>query len=408
MKKDEKSRWQELQRQLDAFAPLRSGPLPVATGVQDVAEIPPATHILKRGQWDAPLAEVAPGFLSVLDPGPTPIRPVSYQLADHPGLAPSALPQRSSGRRAALAKLLTNPTNPLTARVIVNRVWAYHFGRGLVGTPSDFGLKGDAPTHPELLDWLAADFMNSGWSLKQLHRRILNTAAYQTASTSDPALAREHAARDPENHWLSHFPRHRLEGETLRDAALFVAGRLDPQAGGPSIFPELPPGMETRGGWPVSASVSARDRRSVYVFVRRNTRYPLFESFDMPDTHESCPRRNVTTSPVQALMLLNSPITHDWARSLATRVLQTAGAAEARQISTCWRLAYGRLPDATETRFAREFLAHQRTVIASRKSDHQPIVDLPARPSDVSPEHAASLTDLCHALLNSNEFVYSN
>lgn len=408
MKPADKSRWQELRRQLDAITPGYSESLPVATGLHDVESEPPATHVLKRGNYDAPLAEVSPGFLSVLNPAPTPIIPVAYELPEGRGRANDSLPRRSSGRRAALARLLTDPRNPLTARVIVNRVWAYHFGRGLVGTHSDFGLKGDAPTHPELLDWLTADFIRNGWSLKHLHRSILLSATYQTTATPSPELAGEIAARDPDNRWLSHFPRRRLDGETIRDAALFVAGRLNPQIGGPSIFPELPPGMETRGGWPVNAAPEARDRRSIYVFVRRNTRYPLFESFDMPDTHETCPQRSVTTSPVQALMLLNSEVTHQWAKSLANRVLETAGSADSAQIKTSWQLAYSRTPDGAETQAAQEFLTRQRNEIATRRQAGQPVVRLTSLPVGVSEDHAAALVDLCHALLNSNEFVYSN
>ena len=408
MKKEEKARWTELRRKLDGFAALHPGPLPLATGVAEVAPVPPPTFVLKRGLWDAPLGEVQPGFLTVLSPDPSrPARGTDRRPGVDPGsLEPGASPGAGgSGRRTALARLLTNPGNPLTARVMVNRIWQHHFGQGLVGSPSDFGLKGEAPSHPELLDWLAGEFIRSGWSVKQLHRLILNSAVYQTASVP---VRRPGPSRDPDNKLLAHFPRPRLEGETLRDAALFVAGRLNDEAGGPSVFPELPPGMETRGGWPVNSSSAARDRRSVYVFVRRNTRYPLFETFDMPDTHETCARRNVTTSPVQALALLNSSVTHDWARSFAGRVLAGAGADPDRQLDTAWSLAYGRVPDATERRLAREFLRTQSEVIAVRRTAGAPVSAPGNVPAGVTPESAASLVDLCHALLNSNEFVYRN
>jgi hypothetical protein len=401
MKAPEKAKWTELKRQLDAFASLHPGPLPLATGLMEVAPEPPPTHLLKRGMWDAPREEVAPGFLSLLDPQPTPIRPVAYQAPEGKGGT-----WRSSGRRAALARVLTDPANPLTARVMVNRIWQHHFGRGLVGTPSDFGLKGEAPTHPELLDWLAQEFVRSGWSVKHMHRLILQSAVYATASTRPPAEAARTRTVDPANQWLGHFPRTRLEGETIRDAALHVSGRLNPRMGGPSVFPELPPGMETRGGWPVTKQPEERDRRSVYVFVRRNTRYPMFESLDQPDTHETCARRGVTTSPVQALTLLNSGLSHDWARSFALRVLAEAGADEPAQLRAAWRWAYGRELTPGEATKARDFLARQRGLIAERRAQGETVVTFAALPAGTTPDHGAALMDLCHALLNSNEFVY--
>ncbi len=405
MKKDEKERWQALDRRLQSFAAAHPGKLPVATGVADVAPEPPATYVLGRGLRTAPREEVQPGFLSILDPRPTPVvpafSPATRDVAA--GHVAETVRKPSSGRRTALAKLLTDPQNPLVARVMVNRIWHHHFGRGLVATPSDLGLKGDRPSHPELLDWLAGEFVRSGWSLKHMHRLIVGSAAYQRRSDGDSGVA-----ADPDDRLLWRYPRSRLEGETVRDAALSVAGRLNPQPGGPSIFPELPPGMETRGGWKTSADLAARDRRSIYVFVRRNTRYPMFETFDMPDTHESCPRRNVTTSPIQALALLNSRLTHEWAQSFAGRVLAAAGADEAKQIETAWRLAYGRPPGADEVGSSRRFCEDQRRIIARRHAGSEPVALPSPTIAGVDPDHAASLVDLCHALLNSNEFVYRN
>ena len=427
MKKENKAHWRELTRELEGFAALHPGELPLGTGIREVADDAPATHVLNRGNWNSPKEEVQPGFLTVLQHTENHLSPtfsnwVKPSGADSvrsegrgEGFAPVAftdssreLPSRRPGRRTALANWFTDPTHPLTARVMVNRIWQHHFGRGLVGTSADFGLKGDRPTHPELLDWLAQEFIRGGWSMKHLHRLIMTSAAYQRASEISHPQTLATDSPDPENHLLARFHRHRLNGETIRDAALFVAGRLNLKAGGPSVFPELPPGMESRGGWNLSVERTDRDRRSVYVFVRRNTRYPMFETFDMPDTHETCARRNVTTSPTQALTLLNSRLTHEWAQGFAGRVLATAGADETRQIEAAFRLAYARLPEASEILLAREFFDTHRAVIAERRSADAPLALPEPMPSGIHPDHAVTLVDFCHALLNSNEFVYRN
>jgi hypothetical protein len=333
--------------------------------------------------------EIAPGFLSLLN-----IQPGAN--------TPPARP--TSGRRAALARLLTEEENPLTARVMVNRLWQHYFGRGIVGTSSDFGLKGDRPTHPDLLDWLARDFIEHRWSLKHVHRRIVTSATYRQASTWRAAAA----AADPENRLLWRYPRHRLEGEVIRDSLLAVAGRLNPRMGGPSVFPELPPGMVTRGGWRTTEDPLERDRRSIYIFVRRNTRYPMLEVFDMPDTHESCARRNVTTSPAQALTLLNSELTIDWARSFAERVLDQARPDDADRVRIAWRLAFSRMPTDEEVADALTFLARQRDLILARHRGETPTCVAHDPLTTVDPAGAAALVDFCHALMNANEFAYLN
>ncbi len=364
-----RKKWDALSAELKKFSSFYPGELPRGTGIVDVSAEAPGTHILKGGVYDQPGPEVRPGFLTILSPDPAKITPP-------PGL-------NSTGRRTTLANWLAGPENPLTARVMVNRIWQYHFGRGIAGTPSDFGMMGEDPTHPKLLDWLASEFVRNGWSLKALHRLIMNSSTYQQSSAHRPVAARV----DPQNKLLWRYPRQRLEGEVIRDAALAVAGLLNPKMGGPSVFPELPPGMESRGGWKVTPDPAERNRRSVYVFVRRNTRYPMFESFDMPDTHESCARRNVTTAAPQALFLLNSRLTLEWAQAFAERVRQAAGIDPDRQIETAYRLAYSRRPDGAEKILARDFFRRHRSV---------------------APNEEAVLTDFCHMLMNSNEFVYRN
>ncbi|MCC7374687.1 MAG: DUF1553 domain-containing protein [Verrucomicrobiales bacterium] len=391
LKGDERARWSELRAQLKTFESRHPGDYPIAAGMTDLGAQCPPTHLLRRGLWNAPGEEVRPGFPSVLGGADAAISPVPAGA-------------RTSGRRAALARWLTDPENPLTARVIVNRLWHHHFGRGLVGSPSDLGLKGDRPSHPELLDWLARDVIEHRWSLKHVHRLLVTSATYRQAS-----IARTDAlAKDPDNrlHWR--FAPRRLEAEMIRDGLLAVAGRLNPAMGGPSIFPPLPRGMASRGGWPTTETATQHERRSIYVFVRRNTRYPMLETFDMPDTHESCARRHVTTSPGQALSLLNSPLTLDWSRSLAARVLDQAGDQPGPQIEWLWRLAWSRAPSPEETAAALRFLSGQRDLLSPRTAAREP-VGAPDHPlSAREPAAGAALADLCHAVMNANEFVTLN
>jgi uncharacterized protein DUF1553/uncharacterized protein DUF1549 len=394
LKGDAKKQWQALRAELDAFAPLRPPDLAIASGVVDSSPQAPATHTLRVGVYDKPVKEVEPGFLTILAPGSARVTPPDGS--------------ESSGRRTALANWIANGDNPLTARVMVNRIWQYHFGRGIVGSPSNFGLVGDRPTHPELLDWLATEFVRQGWSMKAMHRLIMNSSAYQQASIVPAAAAEKAAAVDPSNLLLWRYPRQRLEGETIRDSALAVAGLLNTAIGGPSVFPELPPGMETRGGWKVSSDPADRNRRSVYVFVRRNTRYPLFEAFDMPDTHESCPRRDVTTSPVQALTLLNSSLSLDWAKAFASRVAELGGASPREQVVVAYRLAYSRAPAADEVRLALDFFQRHRAIVAERATHGGKLAVPDGTEQSARAVETATLVDFCHMLINSNEFVYRN
>jgi hypothetical protein len=199
-----------------------------------------------------------------------------------------------------------------------------------------------------------------------------------------------------------------LEGEVIRDSSLAVSGLLNPRMGGPSVLPELPPGMTARGGWKVTENAIERNRRSIYVFVKRNSRYPMFESFDMPDTHESCARRNVTTSPGQALTLLNNELSLHWAEALAARVMESAGGNLDKQIDQAFRLAYSRPPDGAEKRMARDFFKQQTTILKERANAGEALA-LPAKLDEhYDPARAATLVDLCHMLLNSNEFVFLN
>ena len=389
--KEDKERYRELEAALAELDHLKPAPLPVGMGIRELGPEAPATHVLSFANYAAPLDEVEPGYLTLMAPGPATYAP--------------ALDGRSSGRRTALAGWLTGADNPLTARVMANRLWHYHFGQGIVRTPSDFGLMGERPTHPELLDWLAVEFQRSGWSIKQMHRLIMNSQTYQQSSEFRQAASDE----DPLNRLLWRFPPQRLEGEVIRDSMLAVAGRLNHQVGGPSVFPKLPFGAaQPRGGWDVPESQHAQDRRSVYVFVRRNSRYPMLESFDMPDTHESCARRSLTTTAPQALALLNSEHTLGWAQGLAGRILDLAGTDRDGQIREGFRLAYSRQPDGWEKDTVLTFFETQRAIIAERAAAGEPLLLPDVLPAGMSQQEAAAVVDFAHMLLNSNEFVFKN
>ena len=217
-----------------------------------------------------------------------------------------------------------------------------------------------------------------------MHRLIMLSNAYQQSAQFNPQAAKV----DPEDRLVWRYNRHRLEGEAIRDSILEASGRLNLKMGGPGVFPPLPPGVETRGGWKKNEDPSEADRRSVYVFVRRNTRYPMFEVFDMPDTHESCPRRNATVTAPQALELLNNELVLDWARSLAGRISNDAGLTPEAQVDRAWRFVYSRPATDAERQEAIEFLNRQSTI----------------SPGGMK----TALVDLCHMLVNSNEFLYVN
>ena len=240
-----------------------------------------------------------------------------------------------------------------------------------------------------------------------MHRLMVTSSTYRQSSNHRPESARI----DPENQALWRYPRQRLEGEAIRDSSLAVSGLLNPQMEGPSIFPELPPGLEVRGGWKASEDESLRNRSSIYVFVRRNTRYPLFESFDMPDTHETCSRRNNTVTPGQALNLLNSPTSFQWAEAFAGRVHRAAGSNNrADRVKAAFELAFSRPPTASDFSLSEAFFKTHREWIQQRAETSQPIpaprhIQLAGRDEQLE---AAVLVDFCHMLLNANEFVYRN
>jgi hypothetical protein len=377
-----------LRAQLATFAAIKPKPLPLGSGITDVGKEAPKHHLLIGGGYENYGAEVQPGYLTIID------------KADATVVPPTNC--ESTGRRTALANWLTDPQNPLVARVMVNRIWQYHFGRGIVGTPSDFGMMREPETHRELLDYLAVTFIEKRWSIKAMHKLMMLSRTYQQASDHNEAAAQ----KDPDNLLLWKFRRQRLSGEEIRDAILAVSGKLNRTMGGPSVFPDIPKEMEVRGGWNRKETEDAKNRRSVYVFVRRNSRYPMFQAFDMPDTHESCARRSTTVTAPQALSLLNDKAMLQAAVSLAERAMKSPNASV--WVKQAYRLAFARQPDAQESALAASFLKQQAALLQARLNEKKPVALPTNLPANLEAATAAAFVDFCHVLLNTNEFVYVN
>lgn len=286
------------------------------------------------------------------------MRPPGVLLPDQ---APE-LPESTAKPRLELAKWITGADNPLTARVMVNRIWEYHLGRGIVATPNDFGRMGARPTHPELLDWLANEFVASGWSVRHIHRLILMSATYRQSSAmpKDAALKQLAQQKDPDNKLLWRANRLRLEAEEMRDSVLAVSGRLNLKEGGPSIMvpidQELINAMYKPEQWKVATDAAEYERRSIYLINKRNLRLPFLEVFDQPDGQVSCPRRESSTHAPQALELLNGAFTNAQAVQFAARLEQEAGPSLRKQIDLAFRLTTGRAPTPEQLRDSLAFL----------------------------------------------------
>jgi hypothetical protein len=398
LKPEARKRYDELQKQLASFDSLKPPPLPVATGATDGGTEAPDTHRLAGGNYLRPREVVRPAFPGCL-------------CATAPRIDPPTGSLAGTGRRSALARWLCQPENPLTARVIANRIWKHHMGPGIVGTPNDFGAMGQGATHPELLDWLAAELVARAWSLKALHRLIVTSATYRQASQRERNPAEAAAVKaDPANKLLWHAHVRRREGEAVRDTALQAAGLLNPRMYGPSAHPELPPALaENYYAWDPDKQPEDRNRRSVYVLAQRNLTYPLFAAFDQPDRHTSCPARSETITAPQALAMLNGEFTLNVARHAAGRLIAAPGGDARALARAAYLLILGREPDSDEKTAAREFLDRQTRLIASanKAGPRAATPVLPEPGSDrVSVPLGAAVVDLCHALFNSAEFLY--
>jgi hypothetical protein len=395
LKGEEKEKYDALEKRLAEFDHLKPEPLPTAMGITDAAPLPPPTFRLATGNFRKPQEEVSPGF------------PAFLSTAEPEILPPADVPN-ATGRRSALARWLTGPDHPLTARIMMNRVWQQHFGVGIVGTANDFGAMGEEPSHPDLLDWLAAEFIESGWSLKKMHRLMVTSATYQQSAFVDPqSPAHERALQaDPQNTLLWHYQRRRLDGESIRDAMLQVAGRLNLRMYGPSGRPELPASLHSSYAWKPDAQPENRNRRSIYILAKRNLRLPLLEVFDQPDMHNSCARRANTTTAPQALSLLNGEFVLDQARHLSENLLANHADNLDALVRDLYAIVYCRQPREDEVAAARQFVSRQAETIAEHRKSPKPDNKSGTFQTQLEPAQSAAVFDLCHAVLNSNEFLF--
>jgi mono/diheme cytochrome c family protein len=361
----DKASHKTLVEQIDALEKEKPKPYPTALAIADSGREPRPSYFLHRGSLDTKGSLMAPGVLSV----------AAWNEPEFPTPPPD---WKSTWRRRSFAEWLVSPENPLTARVMVNRIWQHHFGEGIVRTPSSFGKMGEPPSHPELLDWLAVEFVEKGWSVKSMHRLLMTSEAYQMASIDVPA----NVAIDPENRAFWRMPRQRLEGEIIRDQILAVAGTLDRTLGGPNVFPYIDPDLfekSSKRDWPGKPDDDPSTwRRSLYVFSKRSIRYPFFETFDQPNLVNSVDRRNRSTVAPQALILMNNASVAVQAGQFARRLAREAGSSPKARVTRAFQLALGRSPDEDELARSLSFVTN-------------------------SPR---GLAEFCHLLFNLNEFVY--
>jgi hypothetical protein len=376
----------------------------------------PGTHTafrLIRGDFLRPDEEagpLAPGVPEALGRSRLPSGTADSAMPDE-----ATSPVRQTGRtgdefrnRLDLARWLVSRDNPLTARVAVNRVWMRYFGRGLVETENDFGYQGTPPSHPELLDWLAATFMDRGWSLKELHRLIVTSATYRQASD----VRAELAERDPDNRLLGRQSRPRVEAEIVRDLALSASGKLAPAIGGPSVFPPQPDGVysftQTRKNWTVSAG-DDRYRRTLYTMIYRSAPHPLLTTFDATDFSTTCTRRPRSDTPLQSLTLANDPMFFELAQALARRTLveTTADPALEARLVRIFRLCLTRTPDPVEQQLLGEYWRAEQKRYQSDEDAARKLAPADC-PADIAVSDAAAWTSVARVLLNTDEFVTRN
>lgn len=356
----EKEQRMQLRRRLHEIELTEPDPLPSAYAYLDDGEAP-QSYVLRMGDPHNRLGAVDPSVPRVIK--------ASYEI-----------PKASAGRRAAFAEWLISRANPLTARVMVNRIWQFRMGQGIVRTPNDFGVMGDRPSNRPLLDWLATELVARGWSVKAIDRMIVTSNVYQQSAAPDP----KREAVDPDNRLYWRMNRKRMEGEMLRDTILAASGLFNPKMGGrpvrvpieQEVYDLIFTEHERDGLWPLSPDIAEQYRRSIYLYNKRGMRLPLLSSFDQPDAITSCPVRPVSTHALQALTLFNSSFMQEQSNAFAKR-LQTDCKSRGCMIDRAWRLTLSRPPQPKEMKLARNFLAS-----------------------------GGSIAEMCLALLNRNEFVY--
>jgi len=361
--------------------------------VLDARDKPRMTSVLKRGDFLRPGDAVQAGVPAVLN----------------------RLSPKADGSRLTFARWLVDRKSPTTARAFVNRVWQAYFGTGLVATPEDFGTQGEAPSHPELLDWLACEFMDHGWSVKHLHRLIVSSKTYrQSSRLSDFAAAQK--GRDPQalidldpfNRLLARGPRVRVEGEVVRDIQLSVSGLLNPKIGGRAVMPPAPEYLFDR---PVSYAPfpwkaeegNGKYRRAIYVFRRRSTPYPFLGTFDVPNGDTSCVRRVRSNTPLQALMTLNETVSMDAARALADRMLREGGATDERRIAYGFRMCTSRIPAPKELNILLGLLTREYDYAGQHADESKALFEGGAQPPYLA--MSTAYTVVARALLNLDETI---
>jgi mono/diheme cytochrome c family protein len=345
---------------------------------------PRQTHVFIRGDWQKPGALVTPGVPSILPP----------------------LPKDAPLNRLTLARWMVDKRNPTVARVIVNRLWQEYFGRGLAATAEDFGTQGDPPVNPPLLDWLACEFMDSGWNVKYMQRLIAESAAYRQSSIATPRALE----RDPSNQLLARGPRTRVDAEIIHDIALSAGGLLDSQVGGPPVYPPIPEGVLSLGyGAPMTWETKPRDRhrRAMYTFVKRSVPYPSLQVFDAPTGESPCPRRVASDTPLQALTTLNDPVFVEAAQALALRTWEHGGRNDRARLQYAFKLCAGRAPRPREVAVLSSLLHEQEYFFENRTARAVQVAspDVKNPPPDVKLEKVAAWTMVARVLLNLDETI---
>ncbi|MCI0524054.1 MAG: PSD1 and planctomycete cytochrome C domain-containing protein [Acidobacteria bacterium] len=372
----------EANKKIDEL--MKDWPYGATTLALALREVPRETRIFKRGDWKRSGDAVSPGTPAALHP----------------------FPKDAPPNRLGLAKWIVDKNNPLTARVIVNRIWQQYFGEGLVSTPEDFGSRCEMPSHPELLDWLAVEFMESGWSMKHIHRLVVNSAVYRQSSKVTPKLL----DADPYNRWLARAPRIRVESEIVRDVALAASGLLNEKIGGPSVFPPLPAGVMdlAYGGFKwENATGEDRYRRGMYTFWKRTVPYPSMAAFDSPNGDFSCTRRVRSNTPLQALTTLNDTVFVEAAQALALRIWKEGGDDDRSKMIYGFRLCVSREPDQFELRMLLELLEDQKKYFEGRTASavYVTAMDLNKIPEDVDLHKVAPWSMVARVLLNMDETI---